>query len=604
MRKQLFILCIAGFMCSQQAISQQTVPRYTIHSHNDYEQPTPFWTAYHAKAGSIEVDIWLEKGAILVGHDKEDLRSDRTIQSLYLDPLKKQVIQHKGLLAADSSYQLQLLVDLKTPATPTLDSLVSILKTYPELINNKRLQIVLSGSIPPVADFGKYPDFILYDGLPWETYPASITHRVPLLSANLRKYTRWNGMGVLPASERMALEKVVADVHSQGKKLRFWNAPDFLNAWYELGKLGVDYMNTDHIPELASFIKKFPRNSYKNNQQPTAIYKPTYKSDGSKKAPKNVILLIGDGMGLAHIYAGYTANYSQLNMFQCKVVGLSKTSSYDSYITDSAPGSTAFSAGIKTNNRAVGVDHTGVAVPLLPVFMKSKGKKNAIIASGDITDATPADFYAHQSERNSSEAILRDIANEPIDLLMGAGSKEYDAIIKNSLTNYKLAKSVAEVPAADNGKWIVLEDRANKSMLRGRGNWSLEAFNKGIEFLSGNKKGFFLMQEGTQIDDGAHANNMAVLVTELLDFDQVIKAALEFADKDGETLVIITADHETGGLTLVNGDPKSGLVNGHFSTDDHSATPVPVFAYGPRSYLFNGVYENIEIHHKIKEALK
>jgi alkaline phosphatase len=90
----------------------------------------------------------------------------------------------------------------------------------------------------------------------------------------------------------------------------------------------------------------------------------------------------------------------------------------------------------------------------------------------------------------------------------------------------------------------------------------------------------------------------------MIDFDQVVKAALEFADKDGETLVIVTADHETGGLTLVNGDPAKGSVSGHFSTNDHTATPVPVFAYGPRSYLFTGVYENIAIHHKIREALK
>jgi alkaline phosphatase len=236
--------------------------------------------------------------------------------------------------------------------------------------------------------------------------------------------------------------------------------------------------------------------------------------------------------------------------------------------------------------------------------MKKKGKKTAVITTGDVSDATPADFYAHQSERNSSEAILRDLAKEPIDLLMGAGHSSFEAIINSELKDFQLAKTISSVPSTATGKWIVLEERAGKSMLRGRGNWAVEAFNKGIQFLSSHSNGFLLVQEGAQIDHGAHNNHLPTVVTEMIDFDQVVKAALEFADKDGETLVIVTADHETGGLTLVNGDPAKGSVSGHFSTNDHTATPVPVFAYGPRSYLFTGVYENIAIHHKIREALK
>jgi alkaline phosphatase len=604
MKKLVALLLAVSGLLPNPSKGQENQPGYTIHSHNDYEQPIPFWTAYYAKAGSIEVDIYLEMGQILVGHDKEDLRPERTIQALYLDPIRQQLKEHKGWLGADSSYRVQLLVDIKSPTNPCLDTLIAILKTYPEIIGSRQIQIVLSGNKPPVADFGKYPAFILYDGLPWEKYDPSITNRVPLLSANLRKYTSWNGKGIIPATERAALEKVIRETHQLGKKIRFWNAPDFINAWYELGKLGVDYMNTDHIPELAGFMEKFKNSTFINNQPASSVYQPSYRSDGAKKAPKNIILLIGDGMGLAHIHAGYTANFNKLNLYQFRATGLSLTSSYDSYITDSAPGSTAFSAGIKTNNRAVGVDHTGVAVPLLPVFMKAKGKKTAVITTGDISDATPADFYAHQSERNSSEAILKDLAKEPIDLLMGAGQSNFPSIISSALPQFKLAETVSALSPTANGKWIVLEERAGKSMLRGRGNWAVEAFNKAIQFLSGSQKGFLLVQEGSQIDNGGHNNHLPTLVAELLDFDQVVKAALEFADKDGETLVIVTADHETGGLTLVNGDPAKGSVSGHFSTNDHTATPVPVFAYGPRSYLFTGVYENTAIHHKIKEALK
>lgn len=598
------LLLAAIFLTATPAFSQEShTQSYRIHSHNDYEQPIPFWTAYYAGAGSIEVDIFLENGAILVAHDKKDLDPARSIQTLYLNPLQQLLKKHNGWLSKDSSYRLQLLVDLKSPTNPCLDTLVAILKTYPDIINSNRIQIVLSGNRPEVADFEKYPSYILYDGLPWEKYPEKVTHRVPILSASLRKYTNWNGKGNIPKAEKEALIKVISETHIKGKKIRFWGAPDFLNAWYELGKLRIDFMNTDRLHELAGFMKNYNANSFQNNEKSQAVYQPSYRSDGSKKAPKNIILLIGDGMGLAHIHAAYTANFNALNLYNFRITGLSRTSSHDSYITDSAPGSTAFSAGIKTNNRAVGVDHTGVAVPLLPVYMKEKGKRNIIVSTGDITDATPADFYAHQPERNSSEAILRDLANEPIDLLMGAAPNGFDAIIRSTMPQFKLADSPAAIPEKSTDRWVVLDKKADFSIQRGRSNWAVEAFTKAVQYGAHNKAGFFLMQEGAQIDNGGHNNKLSYLVTELLDFDQVVKAALEFADKNGETLVIVTADHETGGLTLVNGDPAQGLVRGHFSTNDHTAIPVPVFAYGPRSYLFSGVYENTAIHQKIKEAV-
>ncbi len=493
------LLC-SFFLISNAVYSQEKVsPTYRIHSHNDYEQPIPFWMAYHAKAGSIEVDIYLEKGGIWVAHDKEDLRPDRTIQSLYLNPLRQLLTEFNGQLSADKDYAVQLLIDIKSPTNPCLDTLVSILKTYPEIIQSKRIQLVLSGNKPPVAAFGNYPDFILYDGLPWENYSPSITARVPLLSANLQQYTKWNGKGIIPEKERQSLLKVISETHAKGKKIRFWNAPDFINAWYELGKLGVDYMNTDHLPELSGFLEKAAMTSFQNPGAPTGLYQPTYKTDGSRKAPKNIILLIGDGMGLAQVHAAYSANFNRLNLYQFRITGLSRTSSYDSYITDSAPGSTAFSAGIKTNNRAVGVDHTGVAVPLLPVFMKEKGKKTAILTTGDITDATPADFYAHQSERSSSEAILKDLAKEPIDLLAGSGQAGFDALIRQSMPDFEVTTSIAGLPDQLQKKWIVVEEKAGQSMLKGRGNWAVEAFQKSTTLLAQNKAGFFWFRKGRKL---------------------------------------------------------------------------------------------------------
>lgn len=110
------------------------------------------------------------------------------------------------------------------------------------------------------------------------------------------------------------------------------------------------------------------------------------------------------------------------------------------------------------------------------------------------------------------------------------------------------------------------------------------------------------MTEGARVDYGEHANSLPYVATEVMDFDQVVGEALKFADKDGETLVIVTADHETGGLTLLDGDYKNGYVSGQFSSNDHTALPVPVFAYGPQSFRFRGVYENTALFGKILQA--
>jgi alkaline phosphatase len=135
--------------------------------------------------------------------------------------------------------------------------------------------------------------------------------------------------------------------------------------------------------------------------------------------------------------------------------------------------------------------------------------------------------------------------------------------------------------------------------MEGRGNYLPLAFNKVTGVFKNNPQGFFMMVEGSQIDHGGHNNNLKQIITENADFDRVVGDALRFADEDGETLVIVTADHETGGLTLLDGSIANGYVWGDFSTNDHTGTPVPVFAYGPHSGDFKGVYPNTDIFNKL-----
>lgn len=581
-------------------------PVYTVanlHSHNDYEKPYPFWEAYNQGFGSIEADVFLQGNNLVIAHDTIQLKLGRTLDSFYLQPLQQCIQKNNGYPYASKNFSLQLLIDLKTDSAATLRKLVEKLQSYPLITSSPGVKIVITGNRPAANTFSSYPSWIYFDGELNVDYPAAALGRIEMLSDNFKTYSAWNGKGVIPAKEKKMLDTAIAKAQRLHKKVRFWNAPDLINSWYGFLKLGVDYINTDHIYNAASFIKQLPQRVY-TVPQGYQLYAPSFKNDGMAAPVKNIILLIGDGTGLAQWYAGYTANHGALNIFSMRHTGLSKTSSYDSYITDSAPGSTAFSSGEKTNNRSVGVDHTGKAMVLLPDILIKRKIKTGIITSGDITDATPADFYAHQQERSSSEAILYDLMQSPIQLIMGAGSEKSNPAVEQQLAKkFTIVAAVGDVTADTSKKWIVTEKRAGLSMLQGRGNWAEQAFEKSIALLSKENNGFFLVVEGAQIDHGGHDNNLPYLASEVMDFDHLVGKAMAFADQNGQTLVIVTADHETGGLTLLDGNYSKGYVSGQFSTADHTAIPVPVFAYGPGAQLFSGVYENTAIFGKILAAL-
>ncbi|WP_315821228.1 alkaline phosphatase [Paraflavitalea speifideaquila] len=307
------------------------------HSHNDYENPLPFRAAYNEGFGSIEADLHLINDTLWVAHDSAKPGISPTFERLYLQPLDKEVGLHNGYPYADHTKKLQVLIDLKTAAIPTLDKVVTALRQYPSLANNAHIRFVISGSRPDPATWHQYPAFIWFDGNLTQTYPAAALERIALMSADFHKFTAWNGKGRLVAKELDTLEQLISSAHALGKPVRFWATPDNVNAWYQLMKLKVDYLNTDRTEEMGAFLRKLPNNSHR--QDKTYIpYQPTYKADGANKKVKNVILLIGDGTGLAHWYTGYTANQARLNVFNMRSIGLSKTSSYDNFITDSAPG--------------------------------------------------------------------------------------------------------------------------------------------------------------------------------------------------------------------------------------------------------------------------
>ena len=596
-------LLTATAALAQPAVQAEGTQR--AHSHNDYAQAAPFWSAYRSGFASIEADVFLRGTELMVAHNKADIKADRTLQSLYLEPLS-QVVREKGSVYANPQHTINLLIDLKTNGDSTYDALLKILESYPVLQTAKGLKFVITGSQPSPAKMLTAPGWIGFDGDLSKQYTAEQLQHVALFSDNFGRYSKWNGLGKLTQPDRRVIDSLVRKAHAMNKPVRFWNAPDVLNSWYAYLDLGVDYINTDHIPELTAFFQTISDRSFTATAAETYdTYQPTYRNDGTDKPVKNIILLIGDGTSLPQWYAGYTANHGKLNVFNMHYTGLSKTSSSDNYITDSAPGASTIATGKKTNNRWVGLDSAGRKLTALPELLRDRRKmKTGIITSGDLRDATPAAFYAHVRERSMNHQIILDLLNDPVDLIAGKCEfKGDDSLAEAVKATFDFFPSLSAYKPGTKTAFIA-DSVASLHMQTGRGTWAQKALALTIDRLKHNPGGFFIMLEGAQIDHGGHANKLPWMVTELLNFDQTIGEAMRFADSNGETLVIVAADHETGGLTLTGGDYATGKIQGQFSTGDHTALPIPVFAYGPQSNLFTGVYENTDLFFRILKALK
>lgn len=327
---------------------------------------------------------------------------------------------------------------------------------------------------------------------------------------------------------------------------------------------------------------------------------------------KNIILLIGDGMGTAQIFAGLTANKGSLNIERCSYVGFHKNQAANAYVTDSGAGATALAIGHKSSNGSIGVDAKGVKHNSILETAEKNGKATGLVVTCSITHATPASFIAHQPSRQMVEEIAADFLKTDIDVFIGGGRKHFNQrndhrnlIDELKTMGYQIANTIEEVEKINTGKLAgFLSDGEPPKMSEGRGDQLLRSTLTTLKILSQNKNGFFLMVEGSQIDWGGHANDTQYIINEMLDFDQAIGAALDFAERDGNTLVIITADHETGGFSLINGDMDTGKVEGKFTTSGHTGTMIPVFAFGPGAEKFSGIYQNQLIYDKMMQAFR
>lgn len=645
-RKNIFLFSI--FACVP-FFSQFTKAQYPvkIHSHNDYTRSVPFYEAYSQKIYSLEADMFYRDGNFYVSHDEKDINPQHTFQSMYLQPLISLYKMNNGKAWAGEDRLLQLLIEIKSNNTNVyMDALVSILNQYPEIFNPEKnpnaVLITITGRIPAPDQYSHYPSFVKFDGNLNDTYTEEQLKQVALFSVNFRSLSHWNGKGTMVKNEK---EKVVAAInkaHALGKPIRFWGAPDGITAWNTFYWLGVDYINTDQVERCAEFFSDWENKNYEiaflNSEEEKGIvntdrldktthnfkgfnknklhlsetiqtYMPSFFNDGADLPVKNVIFLIGDGMGLAQITAADRVNKG-LTMLNMRYLGLTTTSSLDAFNTDSAASGSALSSGKPNSNRHINTSDDGEPYPLITDFFVEQGKACGVVTLGNIADATPAAFYGHNIERDDADALTRDLLDGKLTLLAGSGMNVFtqrkdniNLINELEKKNYRFVTTVENINTGNN-KEICIDEEMGKAADAGNIDLLARATQKAIAKLESGSNGFFLMIEGAKIDYAGHSRYLPGSIMETLSFDLAVAEALKFADKNGETLVIVTADHETGGLTLIDGDNDSRRITAYYVTDDHTPIMIPLFAYGPQSHKFIGKYNHYEIPQKMKSLFK
>lgn len=326
---------------------------------------------------------------------------------------------------------------------------------------------------------------------------------------------------------------------------------------------------------------------------------------------RNVIMLIGDGMGINQVYAAMTAAGGHLSMERCTASAYVKTYSANRYITDSAAGGTALACGKKTNNGMLGMTPDSTAVESLLEHYRNMGYATGFVVTSPVTHATPASFYAHIADRGLGEDIACQLYNSDIDFFCGGGRLHFeqrsdslsysDSLrAKGCYVFYSLdsVQAPALLPCGILAADIDLPDASI------RGDYLSRATDLAIKSLQAKagSRGFFLMVEGSQIDYCCHGNDSIGLIAEMLDFDRAVKCALDFAEVNGNTLVVITADHETGAAYIVDGSLSDSTVTVGFGKNGvagtsvgHTGTFVPLFAFGPGSEQFAGIIENTDV---------
>ncbi len=333
---------------------------------------------------------------------------------------------------------------------------------------------------------------------------------------------------------------------------------------------------------------------------------------------RNIILLIGDGMGLSSVTMMQFEDIDKPTIFdRAANIALTRTYSLDNRVTDSAAAGTALATGHKTNNTFLGITPEGEHLTSLTAHAAERGMATGLVVTTYLQHATPAAFYAHSESRHDYQLITRQLVDSHIDVAIGGGmhyfKEEYgdmDNILKAlKKSDFALAKNMADVAKYD-GRNSLLALLADYDMGANSGSYLSEATAEAIRLLErrGGDKGFVLMVEGSLIDGMGHGNDAEAMKLEMESFMAAVECAVEYAECTPGTLVVVTADHETGGLSIVSGNADFNLseqgLEYRWGTDGHSAQMVPVYLYGAGAELINGIMENSALGERLIDIIE
>ena len=321
-------------------------------------------------------------------------------------------------------------------------------------------------------------------------------------------------------------------------------------------------------------------------------------------------------MGPAQIYSLLIArNNNSLIFDKAHASGMITTYSANNSVTDSAAGGTALACGSKTNNYMLGIRPDGTHLKSLISYAQDNAWTTGLIVTCELTNATPAAFYAHTDSRDKRDEIANYLLDSNINIIIGGGIKdendsEYMSTMLNCFSEkeYHILEDSHQISETDAEQFTLF--MKNKGLLptisQGRDKDLMPQITEDVLNKLGDKN-FFLMIEGSQIDLRCHANDIHGLVGEMSDFENVVSKCFDFADKYPGTLVIVTADHETGGLTIVSGSNDFSPIDNigfNFTTTGHTGTLVPIYTYGPYANRFIGTYDNTQIFYRLMDLLK
>ena len=331
---------------------------------------------------------------------------------------------------------------------------------------------------------------------------------------------------------------------------------------------------------------------------------------------KNIIYLIGDGMGLSSVSMMMVESGYEVTIFdKADNVALQKTYSADNRVTDSAASGTALATGYKTNNTFVGCTPDGVAVESLMDVAKAQGKATGVVVTTYLQHATPAAFYAHTQNRHNYDVITAQLVESSLDVAIGGGMGFFKEVYKEQVADviasngFSLATEFSQLEAqAGDSRTLAL--LADWEVGANSGSYLADATREALRLLEvrGGDNGFVLMVEGSLIDGMGHANDAQAQQLEMQSFMDAVEVAVEYAKLHEGTIVVVTADHETGGLSIVSADANFNLseqgVEYRWSTKGHSGVMIPIYLYGTASESINGIVENTDIAKTLKGLIK